>query len=607
MRSLAKWMQWWFASTIGAAVGVPLGYIVAWIVYLPLSYVMLMLTAFLGAVGLAIGFALVGIVGSAVTGAVIGFIQRSALEEEPQYKGQWVKMAILGWALVGIFTLSAVLPVVRGDLSPLVWLTTLGALMAGSTQWIGLRNRLRQAGWRALIGTLGALSGGLVGIALLGTVSSRGATDPLQRAITFSEFVYKASATGLTNLNGSLVFFVNGEEADQTNWWELWMSDGTPGGTLPVKRAYTGWNEPQITLRTQFNDTLFFSANGVLDQADAQSWRNSGGQWRTDGTSEGTILLESFSSDLIASGGDLYFRAAPQGSPCTLYKVTGSDASPDLIKQLTGTCEGEITASETTLFFLTREAEADPLTCTLWRSDGTAAGTLALRTFEQDIRRYCPSSMLAVNGRLFMIVPTAAEPPELWISDGTQAGTRPVRKLEEATDPMPHYSPIQAGGVYFVVVRDKTETCALWRSDGSPEGTFLLKRTCIFDLTSLDETVLFLAQRPQGGLDLWRSDGRAEGTIVVSDFFPESPDMSKELIGEIAGDLFWRIQDHETCGLWKSHGIQVGMTLVVQLCPSELVSINGTLFFVVPRNEFTLELWRSDGTSSGTTLIRTIP
>ena len=46
---------------------------------------------------------------------------------------------------------------------------------------------------------------------------------------------------------------------------------------------------------------------------------------------------------------------------------------------------------------------------------------------------------------------------------------------------------------------------------------------------------------------------------------------------------------------------------VAQLCTSEMVNIDGMLFFVVQKNDFTVELWRSDGTSSGTTLIRTIP
>jgi hypothetical protein len=56
--------------------------------------------------------------------------------------------------------------------------------------------------------------------------------------------------------------------------------------------------------------------------------------------------------------------------------------------------------------------------------------------------------------------------------------------MDEASGPRLDKTPIQVGGIYFVIVSDKMETYALWRSEGTPEGTFLLKRTCIFDLTS---------------------------------------------------------------------------------------------------------------------------
>jgi ELWxxDGT repeat protein len=352
---------------------------------------------------------------------------------------------------------------------------------------------------------------------------------------------------------------------------------------------------------------LFFNANGVLDKADAQSWKNRGGQWRTDGTSEGTILLDSYFPDPIVLAGDLYFRRAPKGSPCTLYKVSGQDARPSPISQLTGACDGKTIVNETTLFFLTWEEEPDPPTCTLWRSDGTSAGTLALKTFKQEFRQhFCPANLLAVNGRLFMIVPTAAE-PELWISDGTQAGTRLVSKLDGAIEPSLYATPIQAGGVYFVNIGDKMEKFALWRSDGTPEGTFRLKPIWTYKLIRLDETVVFVAPGSEVGWDLWRSDGTVDGTVAVSGFFSEAHDLAPELVGEIAGELFWRIKNRDTCNLWKSHGTQVGMTLFAPLCPIEWVSVNGTMFFFVQKNDFTVELWRSDGTSGGTTLIRTIP
>lgn len=59
------------------------------------------------------------------------------------------------------------------------------------------------------------------------------------------------------------------------------------------------------------------------------------------------MLLDFYFSDSSVLAGDLYFRTAPEGSPA-------------VVGQLTGVCEGELAASETNLFFLTREEDLDP-------------------------------------------------------------------------------------------------------------------------------------------------------------------------------------------------------------------------------------------------------
>jgi ELWxxDGT repeat protein len=306
-------MKWWSVSMIGAVVGVPLGYGIAW----ALSHAMLLLEGVLGVVGFVIalvgfgiGAVLVGVVGGAAAGAMIGFVQRSAWKEESPYEEQWAKLGTLGWALVGIFTSAVLVPIVYGDLSPLVWLVALGALLSGAAQWLGLQGRIQQARQRILIGGLGALSGGLVGVTLLGAIiGNRGAFDPLRRAVTLREFVYEVSATGLTNLNDTLVFFVASGKSPYDHWWELWTSDGTAGGTVPVKRFEAGWNPSFITLQTQVNDVLFFTATGA-NRSEGAWLRDKLRQWRTDGTSAGTIPLDFFSYHLttMAMGGNLYFH-----------------------------------------------------------------------------------------------------------------------------------------------------------------------------------------------------------------------------------------------------------------------------------------------------------
>ena len=66
--------------------------------------------------------------------------------------------------------------------------------------------------------------------------------------------------------------------------------------------------------------------------------------------------------------------------------------------------------------------------------------------------------------------------------------------------------------------------------------------------------------------------------------------------------------------LWKSDGTAAGTTLVKNIrpgsgtssSPRELTNVNGTLFFVADDGVTGQELWKSDGTAAGTVLVRDI-
>ncbi len=64
--------------------------------------------------------------------------------------------------------------------------------------------------------------------------------------------------------------------------------------------------------------------------------------------------------------------------------------------------------------------------------------------------------------------------------------------------------------------------------------------------------------------------------------------------------------------LWKSDGTAAGTTLVKDINPNDssrpwgLTPVGSTLFFVADDGTHGYELWRSDGTESGTTLVKNI-
>lgn len=78
--------------------------------------------------------------------------------------------------------------------------------------------------------------------------------------------------------------------------------------------------------------------------------------------------------------------------------------------------------------------------------------------------------------------------------------------------------------------------------------------------------------------------------------------------------LYFIASDEFSAGeLWKTDGTSTGTVLVNDInhgiqssCPTQIASINNQIYFQAYDNEHGLELWKSDGTTSGTVLVSDI-
>jgi ELWxxDGT repeat protein len=118
---------------------------------------------------------------------------------------------------------------------------------------------------------------------------------------------------------------------------------------------------------------------------------------------------------------------------------------------------------------------------------------------------------------------------------------------------------------------------------------------------------------------LWKSDGSAEGTQLVADVAPGvasaiPPSYSSRLgLLQVIGGAVYFAADDGVHGveLWKSDGTAAGTTLLREFTPgaagSALLGLSlvpvgprGTFAFVAPDAAGGQGLWRSDGTTEGT-------
>lgn len=125
-------------------------------------------------------------------------------------------------------------------------------------------------------------------------------------------------------------------------------------------------------------------------------------------------------------------------------------------------------------FFFKKNGEARRL----WVSDGTAAGTVSLKSMDISTgglnKIFPPRFVGAYNGKFVCrasSIEQASTGTELWISDGTAAGTTLVKDLASGPDSsMPDNFTIYHGKLYLTTKNSAGNT-VLWSTDGTSANT----------------------------------------------------------------------------------------------------------------------------------------
>ncbi len=368
---------------------------------------------------------------------------------------------------------------------------------------------------------------------------------------------------------------------DGIHGMELWRSDGTSAGTYLVKDINAGALGSGVTSIIVVNGKLFFSA-----YTDADGWE----PWTSDGTEAGTKEIIQIDNSLPHNYSEGFLRVGDK-----VFFATNSDFGSDL--------------------FIT---------------DGTAGGTKLLYNFNlTDPYAGYITEPVAAHGLLFFSAWTPTYGRELWRSDGTAEGTYMVKDI--GPDQSDYYSPLQltayADKLYYS--GDDGTGRRLWYSDGTAAGTLpapnprdVLTQNeytnygTNMPFAVMNQVLYFAGFTYADGGGLYKYDAsRQTGVSLVKDLTP-LPDVDFITAPElraINNTLFFKVINsingyHDE--LWASKGDASNTQAIKVFDPGHVTfnyfGVSNDLYFAENDAMYGTEPWKSDGTASGTFMLKDI-
>ncbi|NUN12268.1 MAG: hypothetical protein HUU55_01385 [Myxococcales bacterium] len=269
----------------------------------------------------------------------------------------------------------------------------------------------------------------------------------------------------------------------------------------------------------------------------------------------------------------------------------------------------------------------------IWRTDGTSAGTYMVsdNAPNQTLNAYLPQFwdnfdvLFGHHGKVFVSIYTLSAGYEPWVTDGTPEGTVMLKDIYPGySDSLPQLFTAYLDRVYFIA--GNATGYQLYETDGTSEGTVPVVALPTppanppWCMVSTGSNLFFDADSSVFGRELWVSDGTWTGTHLVEDIVPGVADSNPCDFAGINNTLYFsatmpmanKISPKTSFGLWTSDGTFWGTQTISKMpvtkagmAPKGFVYHGGKIYFSA-ESQTGRELWKTNGTQAGTTLVKDI-
>ena len=237
------------------------------------------------------------------------------------------------------------------------------------------------------------------------------------------------------------------------------------------------------------------------------------------------------------------------------------------------------------------------------------------------------TTIFTYNGKGYFAANDGVNGTELWTTDGTAGGTSMVMDIRAGSNGSnPHAFGIVNNMMVFAA-SDDLGVEQLWISDGTSSGTTILKTISpyfnpasnVMFMTKVGASLIFSATDGTHGQELWITDGTPGGTNMVKDIdtIPGNGGLDYTSSLTVFNNKVYFGANESVHGLeiWMSDGTTSGTKLLKDinpgvtgsfLTPASITVLGNQLFFRASNGINGYELWVSDGTLGNAQMVKDI-